>query len=326
MEVYYSYDLNKPINQERPPFIYSFDRHNEVALNLGYVLVSYSSGKTRANLGLLSGTYANSNLQSEPGVFQNVLEANIGVRLSETQNLWFDAGIFPSHIGFESAKGADCWNLTRSILADNSPYYESGLKFSYSSRQGTWYISGLFLNGWQRMQRLEGNNTPAFGWQVKFSPTTSLQFNSSSFIGTDSPDSARLWRYFHNFYSQIDVSKKLGLILGFDIGAQQNLPNQQKLNLWYSPVVIVAFKPTEKYAIAVRGEYYSDKHEIMVDTNTASGFRVWSGTLNLDYHISKDVLWRVEFRSFHSPKAIFTDGNGITKNNASISSSLCLGI
>jgi hypothetical protein len=77
---------------------------------------------------------------------------------------------FASHIGFESAIGKDCWNLTRSILADNSPYYESGAKLSYTSKNEKWFISGLILNGWQRIQRVEGNNLPAFGHQLTFKP------------------------------------------------------------------------------------------------------------------------------------------------------------
>jgi hypothetical protein len=40
----------------------------------------------------------------------------------------------PSHIGFESAIGKDCATLTRSILADNSPYYEAGVKIDITSK------------------------------------------------------------------------------------------------------------------------------------------------------------------------------------------------
>lgn len=59
----------------------------------------------------------------------------------------------PSHIGFESAIGKDCWNLTRSILADNSPYYETGIKLGYTSKNEKLYLAGMYLNGWQRIQK-----------------------------------------------------------------------------------------------------------------------------------------------------------------------------
>jgi hypothetical protein len=80
----------------------------------------------------------------------------------------------PSHIGFESAISKDCFTLTRSILADNSPYFESGAKISYSSDNGKWFVSGLVLNGWQRIQRVNGNSTVAFGHQLTYRPTEKL--------------------------------------------------------------------------------------------------------------------------------------------------------
>jgi hypothetical protein len=133
IETYFAYDFSNPDDHNRPGFVYSHNRSNEVNLNLGFVKAAYQTNTIRANLALMTGTYSNTNLSSEPGVLKNIFEANAGVKISKTKNLWMDAGIFASHIGFESAIAKDCWNLTRSILADNSPYYESGVKVSYTS-------------------------------------------------------------------------------------------------------------------------------------------------------------------------------------------------
>jgi hypothetical protein len=43
VETYYVYDFNQPINNTRPSFIYSYNRHNEVNLNLGFVKGSYTN-------------------------------------------------------------------------------------------------------------------------------------------------------------------------------------------------------------------------------------------------------------------------------------------
>jgi hypothetical protein len=80
------------------------------------------------------GNYAQYNLLTEPTWAQFIYEANVGFKISRKQNVWLDAGIMPSHIGFESAVSADCWTLTRSILAENSPYYETGVKISYTNQ------------------------------------------------------------------------------------------------------------------------------------------------------------------------------------------------
>jgi hypothetical protein len=163
VEVYYQYDFNKPSDNTRPEFVYSHNRHNEFNVNLVYLKGSYTAERVRANLALAAGTYVNANYAAEPGVLKNMYEANVGIKLSKKKNLWLDAGIFGSHIGFESAVSKDCWTLTRSMVADNSPYYEAGAKLTYTSDNGKWLFSALALNGWQRIQRVNGNSLISWG-------------------------------------------------------------------------------------------------------------------------------------------------------------------
>ncbi|MBO9633385.1 MAG: outer membrane beta-barrel protein, partial [Chitinophagaceae bacterium] len=70
---------------------------NEVNVNLAFLKGSYNSDRVRANLAIGAGTYMNANLAAEPGVLKNIYEANAGIKLSKTANLWLDAGIMPSH-------------------------------------------------------------------------------------------------------------------------------------------------------------------------------------------------------------------------------------
>ena len=324
LEAYYCYDFGNPANHNRPDFIYSYNRHNEVNINLGFVKASYEKNTIRANLGLMVGTYPNANLSSEPGVLKNIYEGNVGVKLSKSKNIWVDAGIFPSHIGFESAIGKDCWNLTRSILAENSPYYESGIKLSHTSHNEKWFISCLLLNGWQRIQRVNGNNTPAFGHQLTFKPNSKVTLNSSSFVGNDKPDSIMQMRYFHNFYGQFQLLKKLGVIIGFDIGVEQKANNRSKYNDWYSQVLIVKYSPSLKLNIAARGEYYSDQHQVIISTGTANGFQTYGYSLNIDYAIAENIIWRIEGRGFTSIDAIFTQNNRPTRENYFVTTSLAV--
>lgn len=324
LETYYVYDLNKPESNTRPGFIYSFNRHNEVNVNIGFIKGSYNTDNVRANLALMTGTYANANLAAEPGVLKNIYEANAGVKISSTKNLWVDAGIFGSHIGFESAVGKDCWNLTRSILADNTPYYEAGAKISYTSDNQKWFLSGLILNGWQRMQRVEGNSLPSFGTQITFKPSASVTLNSSSFIGTDKPDSARQMRYFHNFYGIFQLSEKVGLIVGFDYGVEEKSAETSSTNSWLSPVVIARFAITDKAAIAVRAEYYDDSKGVIVATGTPNGFKTTGLSANFDYQIIPNALWRVEVRNFTSKDEVFVKEDNASKSDTFVSTSLAI--
>lgn len=311
VEAYYLYDFGQPQTGNRAGFIYSHNRHNEFNVNLALVKLNYTAARLRANIALMAGTYANANLSAEPGVLKNIFEANAGINLSKKKQLWLDAGIFASHIGFESAIGKDCWNMTRGILADNSPYYESGAKLTYSSDNGKFLASALVLNGWQRIQRVGGNSLPSFGWQVQGKPTDRILINSSSFIGTDKPDSVRQMRYFHNFYVIYNVTDKFGLTLGVDVGAEQKAKGSKQYNVWYTPVLIARYQPIEKLALAARFEYYSDRNGVIIATGTPNGFETFGYSLNLDVIPFANAMIRMEGRLFQSREdETFTDRKG----------------
>ncbi len=311
IEAYYLFDINNPASGNRPGFIYSHNRHNEFNVNLAYLKFNYSAARLRANIAIMAGTYSNANLSAEPGVLKNIYEANAGINLSKKKQLWLDAGIFASHIGFESAVGKDCWTMTRSILADNSPYYESGIKLSYTSDNGKFFASGLVLNGWQRIQKVEGNSLPSFGWQITGTPNSKILINSSAFIGTDKPDSARQMRYFHNLYAIFKVTDKFGLTLGFDAGAGQKAKGSKQYNAWYSPVLIARYQPIEKLVLAARFEYYSDKNGVIIGTGSPNGFETFGYSVNADVIPFANAMIRFEGRLFQSKTdAIFEKRNG----------------
>lgn len=325
VEPYYSYDFNNPKTEgDRPDFFYSHNRHNEFNLNLGFLKANYTAQRVRANAALAAGTYMNANYAAEPGVAKNILEMNAGVRLSQKHDLWLDAGVFSSHIGFESAIGKDCRTLTRSLSAETSPYFEAGAKLTYNTPDGKWLLSGLVLNGWQRIQRVGGNSLPSFGTQIQFKPNSKIVLNSSTFVGTDKPDDARQMRYFHNFYSIFQLSEKWEATLGFDIGREQARPESSDYNTWYTPVVILRCAATDKLAIAARAEYYRDKNGVIVATEVPDGFEVLGLSLNVDCAVAPNTVWRIEGRFLSSKEEIFLKNNDLVDTNVFVTTSLAV--
>lgn len=319
-ELYYSYDFSNPANHEKPGFIYNHKKHNEVGLNFACLKINYGKNNVRGNLALMVGNYAQYNLSAEPTWAQFVYEANMGVKLSKKSNIWLDAGIMPSHIGFESAISADCRTLTRSLLAENSPYYETGVKLTYTTKKENFTAAFLLLNGWQHVKKPDYLQKPSFGVQLNYKPMGNLVLNYSNFIGTDKADSVAAWRIFHNFYLQYEPLKKLGIIAGFDIGTDKY--NATNYGVWYSPVIIVRYILTEKMKLAVRGEYYFDKKQIIITTNTLNGFQVAGISSNIDYNVNDKVQFRIEGKMYTSKDALFR--NGEEKNNYSLTTNLTL--
>jgi hypothetical protein len=317
-ELYYSYDFSNPPNNEKSNFLYNHKKHHQLNANLLLVKANYLSKKYRANIGLMTGNYAQYNLASEPKWAQFIYEVNMGIKLSHKNNIWLDAGIFSSHIGFESAISADCWTLTRSMLAENSPYYESGLKLSYNSKNEKLALTFLLLNGWQKIRHPNFAQLPAFGLQATYKPNSTLTLNYSNFIGNDKPDSVKSFRHFHNTYLQYEPTSKLGIIAGFDFGFESSL-NKPNSN-WFSPVLIVKQRTSKKTVIALRAEYYSDVNEIIVATGTSNGFQTFGFSSNFDYEINHKIKCRIEGKLYQSSNKIFS--NNTSSDNFSLTTNI----
>jgi len=324
LETYFGYDFNKPTDNNRPGFIYSHNRHNEVNLNLGFIKGSYDNGGIRANLAVMAGTYSNANLTAEPGVLKNIFEANAGVKLSKSANLWLDAGVFSSHIGFESAISKDCWVLTRNISSENTPYYESGAKITYGTGDGKFTVAGFYLNGWQRMTRQNGNSQPAGGLQLTWKPSPQITVNYSNYLGTEGADSVRVQRMYHNLYGIFQLTEKFGVTLGFDYGTQDKAKGSDETNEVLSPVAIAQYKINPKWAVAGRVEYYEDKNGVFISTSTPNGFKTTGYSLNLDYAPISNAVLRLEGKVYDSKDKIFTRELSAVNHNAALTASIAV--
>ncbi|TCC91731.1 porin [Pedobacter frigiditerrae] len=324
LETYYGYDFNEPVNNNRPGFVYSHNRHNEVNLNLGFIKAAYDSGKIRANVALMAGTYTNANLAAEPGVLKNIFEANAGIKLSETQNIWVDAGIFSSHIGFESAISKDCWVLTRNISSENTPYYESGAKVTYGSPEGQFTAALFYLNGWQRINRVDGNSKPAGGVQLTYKPTGKLTLNYSNYLGKEGINAVAVTRLYHNFYAIAQVTDEFGITAGFDYATQQKVKGQSAKSEIISPVLIAQYKFDPKFTVAARAEYYKDKDGVFIATGTPNGFKTMGYSMNLDYAPISNAVVRLEGKVYDSKDKVFTRDLGLVNHNATITASIAV--
>ena len=292
-EAYYQYDFDKPADKLRPGYIYNHKRHNQPGVNLALLKASFQKNKWKANLGVMAGDYAKYNLAAEPDWAQLIYEANIGYAFNN--KFFIDAGILPSHIGFESAISKDNGILCRSLLAENSPYYETGIKLNYAPGK-KWTFSLLGLNGWQHIK--DNNSSLAFGIQIQFKPDDKWLFNSGTFIGNEKPDSvAKQTRFFHNFYCSYAASTKINLAMFFDYGIEERL-NDEGTNKWLGLVWQIQWKVSNKINTAFRYEYFKDKTGVIVTPVSVNGFRVSGFSANCDWSITKNILWRNELRGF----------------------------
>jgi hypothetical protein len=317
-DFYYNYDFNRPASKLRPDFLYNHKRHNQPAINLALLKAVFKKKKWKLNLGLMAGDYAKYNLAAEPGWAKIIYVANIGYAFNHKFSV--EAGILPSHIGFESGISKNNWILCRSLLAENSPYYETGIKFNYTPN-AKWTFSILGLNGWQHIK--DNNSSLAFGTQIQFKPNDKWLLNSSTFIGNEKPDSAKRIRFFHNFYTSYAISKKINTAYFFDYGIEEK-QYANGTNKWLGLVWQIQWKASNKINTAFRYEYFIDKTGVLITPVSVNGFRVSGFSANVDWIITKNILWRNELRVFHSPDKIFLKDNISKNDNVSFLSSVAL--
>jgi hypothetical protein len=87
--------------------------------------------------------------------------------------------------------------------------------------------------------------------------------------------------------------------------------------------MILRFSPSSKINIAARGEYYHDKNGVIVATATDNGFQTFGTSLNFDYQIAPQVMWRIEGRNLSSRDAIFNGkGTDLAKNKTYLTTAL----
>lgn len=319
-ELYFSYDFRQTGKSVKPGFIYNHKRNSTLANNLLLASAKYSDDKVRANVALMLGDYATYNLAAEPTWAKVLNEAHIGLLLSKKSNTWLDVGLLPSHIGIESAIGFDNWTLTRSLLAENSPYFETGIKLSGQAMQKKMMISALILNGWQKIKRPNYIKKPSYGLQLQYKPSAKHLLNYSNFIGTDKPDSVAGIRHFHNFYAQFEPSASFGLQLGMDMGFEKNRKN--KYATWFAPMLVIQQKLGEKINLAGRIEYYSDKTEAIINTSQGIGFQTLGLSSNIDFTFSEKIKCRLEAKKYYAKQAVFVDNTA--KDYFILTSSVCL--
>lgn len=259
----------------KSPLFYNHTSVNRPALNLGMLEFFADKNRWSFQSGIMLGTYSQKNLAAEPKYLKQIYQFNLQFQLNSTNQIM--VGIFPSHIGLESAKNLENDCFSRSYLAENSPYYESGLSWNYNPSKNLSFRV-LALTGWQTIAKFN----PALGTQVVYSGNSGWKINSSQFLGNEGKGT----RVFFNNFAQIPISKQLSGTIGMDAGFESGY-------LWHGGLVFLTWKPHSKIRMSCRAEYYSDENAIIMPTT----FTDISKSVSFDYTVNKMFMLRSELKN-----------------------------
>lgn len=317
-EIYFSQDQHNWNDHERPEFLYSHTSTNHFALNTAVIDFKYSSERVKTQLSLVEGTYANKVTSAEPIGFGALYVGNVSYKLSPSKELWLQAGVFPSHIGLESAIGFSNLSMTRSLAAENSPYYESGLNLQYSSKNNKWFGSLLLLNGWQTMTLTAQQRRPDLGSQIQFKPNSNVTINHSTYFGEVAVLDSSQKRFYQNFYANILLKNKWTVQLQADFGMQETGDNGLNKS-WLTGFVGVSYQLNEKFALVGRAEMLRDENNLVI---AGVNNELWGYSFNINYLLDKHLMFRAEWRNITSEKYAFTFQNFSEKHMNGLNLSL----
>lgn len=331
VDTQYAFDFNNPSSGDRA---YSTQpaRTNEFNLNMGHLEVSVDAEKLRGRFALQAGTSVQSNYSAEPqrgsvsgpDLSRHIQEARLGYKISD--KTWIDAGIFFAHVGAESWISRDNLTLTRSLVADYSPYYLSGVKLTHTASDSL-TLQLLVTNGWQNIS--ENNTDKNVGTGIEYS-WNHFSFAYNTLIGNEvSPDlngspRNREFRHFHNLILRSKNAADFEWAAQFDIGFQQK-PVSSKHSQWLGGSLMGRYKIAEGQKVSLRLEHFNDPDQVVLVTSRPESFNAFGVSLGFDQTLEHGLSWRTELRYLLADADVFPKNTSdFSKDNLTATTSLAL--
>lgn len=319
IDTYFSYEFNEPESSKGSYYV-SYNRHNEVNINLAYVSLKYTSENIKAVFTPGFGTYMNANYINERGTIKDIVEAYVSLRVFKKKNIWLDVGVIPSPYTNENIIALDQLCYSRTFGPEYTPYYFGGVKLSLPlSDKVTFYT--YLINGWQEIRNV--NKKLALGTQLEFKVHPNCVVNWNTYLGNEQsvivPDYKM--RYFSDAYLILQAGKRFTLTGCVYAGLQEKIISSNEIAAygWYQGNFAVRYKLNKKNALSARMEYFSDYNNIIIsEINGIPGFDTYGTTLGYNLAITDQVLFRLEGKYLFSSQKVFEKNNVFLSNNTII--------
>lgn len=315
LDAYYGYDFLRP-HDDTEPYVYSSTKHNELDINVGFVNLYFNHPRVHASFTPAIGTFIEINYAPEPSFWRHLYECYGGVKPLQKSNWWLDVGVFTAPFTNESAISMDHLTYTRSLGSENSPYYLSGLRSIHQINR-TWKFTGYFLNGWQRIRKI--NEYPAFASDLEYKPSLKWQLNWTTFLGDSrsKSDSSLRNRYFTDVHAVYNMDGKVSASVCVTAGQQNHVTNggQQIAEYWNSAALQLRWRFAKQHAVAVKYDQYNDPNGVILPNVVVPlmsnpenrGVNIRSVTLNYTWQFMPKAMFRIEGRALKAAKAAFLD-------------------
>ncbi len=303
VDAFYGYNFNRPGDASSFPtgLGTSAKRANEFGLNLATLGARLDPDPVGFNLLLGVGSSMEILHGAEtrgtavgPDAFRYLQQASLVVKA--TDRLTFEAGVYPSHIGFESFQTQRNWNYTRGYMAELSPYYQTGVMAALQFSD-EWSGMVHLLNGWQVIG--DPNAEPAAGTQIAWTRERArIAFNT--YVGRELIGDEEQLRLFGDVVASWQATDSLQLAASVDAALQ--LRGDDPNAHWWAAGVHGRHALTPKLALAARGEVFDDADGAI--SGTAQRLAEVTGTL--EFAALEELVLKLEGRHDWSTEEVFS--------------------
>ena len=213
--------------------------------------------------------------------------------------LALEAGLFSSHIGFESALPRDNWNLAPSYLATYTPYYQAGVKGTYAFGEN-WSGELHVVNGWQTAR--DANEALSFGGKLAWARDGwSVALNG--WAGPEQADNDSDLRTLVDLVVAAPISERWRLGFESYLGAEERAGGDAE---WLAAAGYVRFDPCERFFVAARAEWFDDPDAGI----TGFSQTLEAATLTFAWRPAEALTLRLEGRADRSDQPVFDGETG----------------
>lgn len=297
---YYSYSVNMP-DAEVPRPTTQPARNGEFSIDLAVLSALWTLDDLEATIALQAGTWANVNYSSS--VWRHVHQASLHWKIDSS--FYVVAGLMPSNIGSESSINAHNLQLSRSLIADWTPYYMAGVGVGTNVGEQV-SVAVYAMNGWQVIEETSGNREVSLGTSLRWKASDHGSVAWNTYVGNDEPlGSARL-RIHNNLWYEFHAHENIRMVFLADASLlKQRASSAFDLALYGGATASYRFG---RVSLVGRVEHLYDPERILALHGTAvppAPFIVTGASLGVDYTIAEGVLLRTEVRSLHGTDDVF---------------------
>ncbi|MGH9547681.1 MAG: porin [Terriglobales bacterium] len=308
VDVYYGYNSNQPAS--RTTAFRNFDINSgQFGLNMIELVADKAPDAAASRVGyhvaLGFGQAMNAVNYNELGFDQYLKEGYLEYLAPVGKGLQINVGKFVTPAGAEVIETKDNWDYSRGLLFTLAiPYFHFGASAKYAFNP-KFALTGYLVNGWNNS--VDNNSGKTTGFSAAWTPNSKFGLVQNYLVGPEQNDENKDFRHLFDTVVTYSPNSKLSLMANYDYGQDHlpsGIPSVSSASVHWSGIAgYIKYAPNDKWALATRGEYFSDNG----GNETGQTQKLSEFTFTLQRMLASKLMTRLEFRRDMSDQNVFPD-------------------